>query len=164
MDFLFQPWEWYVAGPVISIVMFLLYYFGEHFGVSSNLETLCSIGGAGKVVNYFKIDWKENLWNLIFIAGAIIGGFVASQYLTTTDAVNINFQRGYHAVFKRFFHFINCRYIGWFWRALGWRLHLWSRHCWFKQFRTSFINFSNRFFYWRFGDDLVNFTLNILKP
>ncbi|MGV8945927.1 MAG: YeeE/YedE family protein [Lutibacter sp.] len=90
MDFITQPWPWYVAGPLISIVMFLLYYFGEHFGVSSNLETLCSMGGAGKVVDYFKIDWKENLWNLIFIAGAIIGGFVASNYLTTTNIVSIN--------------------------------------------------------------------------
>jgi len=90
MDFLLQPWEWYVAGPVISVIMFLLYYFGERFGVSSNLETFCSIGGAGKYVDYFKIDWKENLWNLIFIAGAIAGGFIASNYLTTTDAVAIN--------------------------------------------------------------------------
>ncbi|MBE0423560.1 MAG: YeeE/YedE family protein [Lutibacter sp.] len=90
MDFLLQPWEWYVAGPVISVIMFLLYYFGEHFGVSSNLETFCSIGGAGKYIDYFKIDWKENLWNLIFIAGAIAGGFIASNYLTATDAVAIS--------------------------------------------------------------------------
>ncbi|MFZ2282434.1 MAG: YeeE/YedE thiosulfate transporter family protein [Lutibacter sp.] len=90
MDFITQPWEWYVAGPVISLIMFLLYYFGERFGVSSNLETFCSIGGAGRYVNYFKIDWRENLWNLIFIAGAIVGGFIASNYLTETDAVAIN--------------------------------------------------------------------------
>ena len=85
-----QPWEWYVAGPIISFIMFLLYYFGECFGISSNLETFCSIGGAGKFVNYFKIDWKENLWNLIFIAGSIVGGFIASNYLTTTDAIAIS--------------------------------------------------------------------------
>ncbi|MHB1147586.1 MAG: YeeE/YedE family protein [Lutibacter sp.] len=90
MDFITQPWEWYVAGPAISFIMFLLYYFGERFGVSSNLETFCSIGGAGNYVNYFKIDWKENLWNLIFIAGSIVGGFIASNYMTTTDAVAIN--------------------------------------------------------------------------
>ncbi|HEY9170124.1 MAG TPA: YeeE/YedE thiosulfate transporter family protein [Lutibacter sp.] len=90
MDFIMKPWEWYVAGPVISFIMFLLYYFGERFGVSSNLETFCSIGGAGKFVNYFKIDWRENLWNLIFIAGAIAGGFIASNYMTATDAVAIS--------------------------------------------------------------------------
>lgn len=90
MDFITQPWEWYVAGPMISSIMFLLYYFGERFGVSSNLETLCSIMGAGKFVDYFKADWKENLWNLIFIVGAIVGGFIASNYMATTDAVAIN--------------------------------------------------------------------------
>ncbi|MDD3723439.1 MAG: hypothetical protein PHW92_13310 [Lutibacter sp.] len=75
MTFITQPWEWYVAGSIISFVMFLLYYFGERFGVSSNLETFFSIGGAGKFVDYFKIDWKQNIWNLTFIAGAIAGGY-----------------------------------------------------------------------------------------
>ncbi|HKJ06348.1 MAG TPA: YeeE/YedE thiosulfate transporter family protein [Flavobacteriaceae bacterium] len=90
MEFIMQPWPWYVAGPVIAFIMFLLFYFGERFGVSSNLETFCSIGGAGKFTDYFKIDWKQNIWNLIFVLGAIAGGFIASQYLTTTDAVAIN--------------------------------------------------------------------------
>jgi len=90
MDFILQPWAWYVAGPVIAIVMFLLFYFGERFGVSSNLETFCAIGGAGKLTNYFKIDWKQNKWNLMFVAGAIAGGFISSTWLTTSDAVAIN--------------------------------------------------------------------------
>ncbi|MCF6167727.1 YeeE/YedE thiosulfate transporter family protein [Lutibacter sp.] len=90
MEFITQPWPWYIAGPVISIVMFLLFYFGKRFGVSSNLETLCSIGGAGKFIDYFKIDWKQNSWNLIFIAGSITGGFIASQWLSTSDVVALN--------------------------------------------------------------------------
>ncbi|GGK54587.1 MULTISPECIES: YeeE/YedE family protein [Flavobacteriaceae] len=90
MEFITQPWAWYVAGPIIALVMFLLYYFGERFGVSSNLETLCSIGGAGRFVDYFKIDWKQNSWNLIFVAGGITGGFIASQWLSPTDVVAIN--------------------------------------------------------------------------
>ena len=90
MEFITQPWAWYVAGPIIALVMFLLYYFGERFGLSSNLETFCSIGGAGKFVDYFKIDWKQNSWNLIFVAGGITGGFIASQWLSPIDAVAIN--------------------------------------------------------------------------
>ncbi|MGV6846059.1 MAG: YeeE/YedE family protein [Lutibacter sp.] len=90
MDFILQPWPWYVAGPVIALIMFLLFYFGERFGVSSNLETFCAIGGAGKYTDYFKIDWKENVWNLLFIAGAIFGGFIASHWLTTSNAVALN--------------------------------------------------------------------------
>jgi len=90
MDFISQPWAWYVAGPIIAFIMFLLYFFGERFGVSSNLETFCSIGGAGKFVDYFKIDWKQNSWNLIFVAGAIAGGFIASQWLSPSDVVALN--------------------------------------------------------------------------
>ena len=90
MEYITQPWAWYVAGPIIAIIMFLLYYFGERFGVSSNLETLCSIGGAGKFVDYFKIDWRQNSWNLIFIAGALAGGFIASYWLSPSDVVALN--------------------------------------------------------------------------
>lgn len=91
MEFITQPWAWYVAGPIIAFVMFLLYYFGERFGVSSNLETFCSIGGAGKFIDYFRIDWKQNSWNLIFVAGAIAGGFISAQWLSPNgDAVALN--------------------------------------------------------------------------
>ncbi|WP_456377224.1 YeeE/YedE family protein [Lutibacter sp.] len=92
MEFITQPWAWYVGGPVIAFIMFLLFYFGERFGMSSNLETFCSIGGAGKFINYFKIDWKQNTWNLIFVAGAITGGFIASYWLSPSggDTVMLN--------------------------------------------------------------------------
>jgi uncharacterized membrane protein YedE/YeeE len=90
MEIISQPWAWYIAGPIIAFVMFLLYYFGERFGVSSNLETFCAIGGAGKFSNYFKIDWKHNYWNLIFVAGAISGGFISAHWLTPINTVNLN--------------------------------------------------------------------------
>ncbi len=54
MNIIFEPWPWYVAGPLITMVMFLLYYYGRKFGVSSNLETLCTIGGAGTFNSFFK--------------------------------------------------------------------------------------------------------------
>ncbi|MDH5412812.1 MAG: YeeE/YedE family protein [Flavobacteriaceae bacterium] len=92
MDFILQPWPWYVAGPLITFVMFLLFYFGKKFGVSSNLETFCAIGGAGKLVDFFKFDWRKNTWNLMFILGSVIGGFIAYQYLTPDEAVAINQQ------------------------------------------------------------------------
>lgn len=85
-----QPWAWYIAGPLLALVMFLLFYFGERFGVSSNLETFCSILGAGKYVDYFKIDWKQNKWNLLFIAGTITGGFIAAQWLTPSETIALN--------------------------------------------------------------------------
>ena len=65
MEFISQPWPWYVAGPAIAFVLFLMFYFGRSFGVSSNLETLCTIGGAGNVSDYFKKDWRARKWSLI---------------------------------------------------------------------------------------------------
>ena len=90
LDFFLQPWAWYVAGPIIAFCMFLMFYFGKKFGVSSNLETVCSMGGAGKWVDFFKFDWKKNTWNLIFVVGLILGGFIADQWLTPDDTVAIN--------------------------------------------------------------------------
>jgi len=90
MEIISQPWQWYVAGPSIVVVMFLLYFFGKRFGVSSNLETLCTIGGAGKYSDYFKKDWKESLWNILFLLGAVIGGFIASNYLSSNVPIDLN--------------------------------------------------------------------------
>lgn len=92
MDFILNPWPWYVAGPLITFVMFLLFFFGKKFGVSSNLETLCAIGGAGKFNDFFKIDWKKNSWNLLFVVGLILGGFISSQWLTPNETVAISQQ------------------------------------------------------------------------
>jgi len=88
MEYILQPWPWYVSGPLIALVMFLLLYFGRTFGMSSNLRTLCSIGGAGKNVEFFKFDWKSQRWNLVVVLGAVIGGFIAHQFLS--NPINID--------------------------------------------------------------------------
>jgi len=90
MEFIFEPWPWYVGGPLITVVVFLLFYYGQKFGVSSNLETICAIGGAGKFVDFFNFDWRKNGWNLTFILGTIVGGFIAYQWLTPNELVNIS--------------------------------------------------------------------------
>lgn len=88
-DLVSDPWHWSVSGAMIALVMFLLLYFGGEFGVSGNLRTICAIGGAGKRINFFKYDWKSQLWNLVFVLGAIIGGFIASNYLKSDTPVQI---------------------------------------------------------------------------
>jgi len=90
MDFIFQPWPWYAAGPLIALTMFLLFYFGKKLGISSNLENLCAIGGAGRFVGFFKYDWRKNSWNLMVVFGVLIGGFIASHWLTISDTVALN--------------------------------------------------------------------------
>lgn len=90
MNYILEPWPWYVAGPLIALIMFLLLMVGKRFGMSSNLRTLCTICGAGSKSKFFKFDWKSQRWNLIVVLGAIIGGFIGSTYLSTTTEVAIS--------------------------------------------------------------------------
>jgi len=90
IETLSQPWHWSISGVMIVLVMFLLLWFGGEFGVSGNLRTLCAIGGAGNKVPFFDFDWRAQIWNLVFIGGAVIGGFVASTYLASPEPVDIS--------------------------------------------------------------------------
>lgn len=90
MEFIFAPWAWYVAGTAIALVMFLLLYFGNYFGMSTNLRTMCTIAGGDKYSDFFKIDWKAQSWNLMFAIGAMLGGFLAANYLSNGQAIQLN--------------------------------------------------------------------------
>ncbi len=90
MDFILNPWPWYVSGPLIAIVMALLLYFGKTFGMSSNLRTFCAIGGAGKFSDFFNINWKDYQWNLVVVIGSVIGGFIAVNFLSNSTPTNLS--------------------------------------------------------------------------
>lgn len=90
MDFINQTWSWYFSGFMIGIIMIVLIFFGKTFGMSSNLRSLCSIAGADKYADFFKFDWKSQNWNLVVLAGAMIGGFVAVHFLSASNNVNLN--------------------------------------------------------------------------
>ena len=42
MEFITQPWPWYVAGPAIAFVFFLLFYFGRSWRIDE-LETFAPL-------------------------------------------------------------------------------------------------------------------------
>lgn len=92
IEFIAQPWPWYVSGPMIALVMLLLLLAGRGFGVSSTLRSFCAIGGAGKQLPFFDFDWKSQVWNLVFIAGAVIGGFIASTWLAGGEYLQLSAQ------------------------------------------------------------------------
>jgi uncharacterized membrane protein YedE/YeeE len=89
LEFLMSPWPWWFSGMIIATVMFLMLFFGKSFGFSSNLRTICSIAGAGKRVKFFDFDWRSQTWNLVFLVGAIIGGYIASNYLNDGSAFEL---------------------------------------------------------------------------
>lgn len=90
IEFISQPWPWYVAGPILGSIMLALLFFGESFGVSANLRTLCSMCGAGKYAEFFRFEWKNQLWNFVLLIGAIVGGFVTNRFLTNTDQMDLS--------------------------------------------------------------------------
>lgn len=90
MNWIFEPWPWYVSGPLIALIMFLLIFSGKKFGMSSNLKTLCTLCGADRGSDFFDINWKDYRWNLMVVLGAVIGGFIGANLLSTDNAVAIN--------------------------------------------------------------------------
>ena len=90
MDILFYTWHWYVSGFIIGLIMLSLIYFGKSFGMSSNLRSMCTIIGAGKRTAFFDFDWKAQRWNLVVVAGAMLGGFVAVNFMSDPSNVAIN--------------------------------------------------------------------------
>lgn len=89
-ELVMQTWPWWFSGTMIAVVMFFLLYFGQSFGFSSNLRTICAAAGLGKKARLFDFNWKTQLWNLVFLIGAIAGGFIAKQFLSADTPVPIS--------------------------------------------------------------------------
>lgn len=85
-----QTWAWWFSGAMIASIMFFLLYFGQSFGFSSNLRTICAAAGLGKKTKFFDFNWKAQTWNIVFLIGSIVGGFIASQFLSDGGPVEIS--------------------------------------------------------------------------
>ncbi len=46
--------------------------------------------GAGKYAKFFRFEWKNQIWNLVLIGGAVIGGFVTNQYLSNDNKIELS--------------------------------------------------------------------------
>ena len=89
LDVLRQPWHWLIGGIIIGLTVPVLLLLGnKKFGISSSLRQICAMCiPAG--IPFFKYDWKKEIWNLFFVAGVLIGGFIASHYLSNPNAMVI---------------------------------------------------------------------------
>ncbi len=85
----YQSWPWWFSGIMIACIMFCLLYFGQSFGFSANLATICSMTGLGKKQELFNFDWKQQSWNLVFLMGTLIGGFIANNFLSDGIPIQI---------------------------------------------------------------------------
>ena len=90
IEFVSQPWHWSISGLMLVVIMFLLIYLGKRFGISTSFENLCTVAGAGKIYSFFDTNLKDATWRFLFVAGAIIGGFIASTVLASPEPVSIS--------------------------------------------------------------------------
>lgn len=85
IDAILEPWPWYVAGPLIGLFVPLFLIGGRLFGVSSSFRHICAAALPGRS-EYFRYDWRRRgLWNLCFVAGAVVGGAIAGSLLSHPD-------------------------------------------------------------------------------
>jgi uncharacterized membrane protein YedE/YeeE len=85
-----QPWPWYVAGILVGLTVPALLIAGnKHFGISANLRHICAACFPGKI-SFFKYSWKKEVWNLFFAAGILVGGYIAANYLSARQAIQVD--------------------------------------------------------------------------
>ena len=84
-----KPWPWYIAGPLIGLIVPALLLLGnKHFGISANLRHICAACFPANIP-FFQYNWKKEIWNLFFVAGILVGGFIAAHWLSDSNAISI---------------------------------------------------------------------------
>lgn len=90
MNILTQPWPWYIAGPLIGLMVPLLLLFGNKaFGISSSLRHFCAMCIPTKA-KFFQYDWKAERWNLVFALGMVIGGLIAGYFFANPNPITLS--------------------------------------------------------------------------
>lgn len=89
-EFLRQPWPWYISWPLIGLTVPLLLTLGnKSFDVPSSLRHICAACFPANIP-FFKYDWRREVWNLFFVAGILIGSFIAWNWLSDYHQMTIN--------------------------------------------------------------------------
>jgi uncharacterized membrane protein YedE/YeeE len=84
-----HPLPWFVAGPLIGLVVPALLLLGNKpFGISSNFRHICAaVAPCG--IEFFTHDWKRlGAWNLTFLTG-ILAGAAAASYFAPVGTVTL---------------------------------------------------------------------------
>jgi uncharacterized membrane protein YedE/YeeE len=85
-----QPWHWAIGGVAIALLSIVMTLMGKAFTISTSFRVMCAYTGAGKKIPYFNLDLKSEHWRLLFILGGVLGGFIASQWLSSPESVDIS--------------------------------------------------------------------------
>ena len=89
LDFLKQPWPWYIAGPLIGLAVPALLILGnKSFGVSASLRHICAACLPAKIP-FFQYNWKKEVWNLFFVLGILLGEILFYFFLLDAEPVKV---------------------------------------------------------------------------
>lgn len=90
LEFIKQPWPWYIAGPIIGLTVPTLLILGnKSFGISSSLRHVCASCVPANIP-FFQYDWKKEIWNLFFVFGIFLGGIITMQIFSNPLPVDIH--------------------------------------------------------------------------
>ena len=84
-----HPLPWYIAGPLIGLVVPALLLIGnKQFGISSNFRHICAaVAPCG--IEFFGHDWKRaGRWNMTFLAGLFAGAALAAYFAPPTIQIS----------------------------------------------------------------------------
>lgn len=91
IEFISQPWPWYVTGPLLGLcVPLVLLFLNKPFGISSTMRDICAMCMPNTSIKFFKYDWKARLWNLAFAGGVILGALLVVLAFPNNDVVEIS--------------------------------------------------------------------------
>jgi len=89
-ELLSAPWPWHVAGPLIGLMVPLLFILGnKSFGISASLRHICA-ACIPTNANYFHYDWKKETWNRVLVVGTIFGGILGGIVFRDPKSVQIS--------------------------------------------------------------------------
>ena len=78
-----QSWPWYIGGPLIGLMVpALLILAGKNFSVSTSFRQLNAMCAPQNRPSYLQINWRDQMWRLVFVLGIIIGGFIGNYILS----------------------------------------------------------------------------------
>ena len=90
MEWIKQPWPWYVAGPLIGLTVPALLILGnKSLGISASLRHVCAACFPGNI-SFFRYEWKKEAWNLFFVGGILVGAILVTFLFPTTETPELN--------------------------------------------------------------------------
>ncbi len=90
LEWIKHPWPWYIAGPLIGLMVPVLLITGnKRLGISSSLRHICAACLPANI-SFFNYDWRKERWNLLFVAGITAGACIAVNLLSSNAPVVID--------------------------------------------------------------------------